>query len=206
MIRQIAVRSSTSFCKKVFAALLLKGTDVHRTTVRKLLVHDFNLKAFEPVKRSCLAPAMKPKRLAFAKQYEARWNKVFFSYESTIQPFAQRKWTISSPIGTRFNDGYTQVTVKHSPSVMTRGATSSNGAAGLFFLPIGITINGVRYRKMLEDKLKICMTIHECNVFVQDGAPYHRSKLVSYFLKKKNIKTLDWFGNSQISICLKNGL
>ena len=59
---------------------------------------------------------------------------------------------------------------------------------------------------MLEDKLKICMTIHECNVFVQDGAPYHRSKLVSYFLKKKNIKTLDWFGNSQISICLKNGL
>ena len=29
-----------------------------------------------------------------------------------------------------------------------------------------------------------------------DGAPCHRSKLVSDFLEKKNIKTWDWPGNS----------
>ena len=33
-------------------------------------------------------------------------------------------------------------------------------------------------------------------MFMQDGAPCHRSKLVGDFLKTKNIKTLDWFGNS----------
>ena len=33
-------------------------------------------------------------------------------------------------------------------------------------------------------------------MFMQDGAPCHCSKLASDFLKKKNIKTLDWPGNS----------
>ena len=49
---------------------------------------------------------------------------------------------------------------------------------------------------MLKDKLEIHMVIHECNMFMQDGAPCHRLKLVSDFLKKKNIKALDWPGNS----------
>ena len=31
--------------------------------------------------------------------------------------------------------------------------------------------------------------------FKQGGAPCHRSKLVSIFLMKKNIKTLNWSGN-----------
>ena len=49
---------------------------------------------------------------------------------------------------------------------------------------------------MLEDKLKIHVAIHECNMFIENGVTCHRSKLVSNFLKKKIIKTLDWPGNS----------
>ena len=49
---------------------------------------------------------------------------------------------------------------------------------------------------MLEDKLKIHMAIYECNMFMQDGSPCYCSKLVSDFLKKKNIKMLDWLGDS----------
>ena len=40
------------------------------------------------------------------------------------------------------------------------------------------------------------MAIHECNMFNQDSAPCHHSKLVCDFLEKKNIKALDWPGNS----------
>ena len=57
-------------------------------------------------------------------------------------------------------------------------------------------MNGVKCRKMLEDKLKIQMAIHECNMFMQGGALYHSSKLVSDLLKKNNIKMLYWPGNS----------
>ena len=56
-------------------------------------------------------------------------------------------------------------------------------------------MNGVRYRKMLQDKLEIHITIHECNMFIQDSVPCHRSKLVSDFFKE-NIKTPDWICNS----------
>ena len=49
---------------------------------------------------------------------------------------------------------------------------------------------------MLEDKFVIHMGIHECTTFKQEGPPCHSSKFVSDFLEKKNIKTLDWPGNS----------
>ena len=68
---------------------------------------------------------------------------------------------------------------------------SSNGTAGFLFLVIGTTMNSIRYCKMLKDKLKIYMAIHECNMFIQDGAPCHCSNLVSDFFKMKN-----WLDNS----------
>ena len=57
-------------------------------------------------------------------------------------------------------------------------------------------MNGITYRKMLENKLELHITIYECDMFTQDRAPCHRSRLVSDFLKKKNMKALDWPGNS----------
>jgi len=140
---------------------------------------------------------LKAKRLAFTKQYEqwdeARWSKVLFSDESTIQQLLRENEQF---VGERFNDHYTPATVKHPPS-MIWGAVSNNGTAGHFFLPTGKTKNGVRYHKMLEDKLEIHMTIHECNIFMHDGTLCHRSKLVSDFLQKKNMKMSHWPGNSQ---------
>ena len=49
---------------------------------------------------------------------------------------------------------------------------------------------------MLEDKLEIYMAIYECNMFIQTGVSCDRLKLVSDFLEKKTIKTLDWRANS----------
>ena len=40
------------------------------------------------------------------------------------------------------------------------------------------------------------MPFHNCDIFMQDGAPCHRSKIVTYSLMKNNIKKLDWLGNS----------
>ena len=48
---------------------------------------------------------------------------------------------------------------------------------------------------MFENQLEIYMAIHECNMFLQDGASCYRLQLVSDFLQKI-IKMLDWLGNS----------
>ena len=79
---------------------------------------------------------------------------------------------------------------------MIWGAMSQHGIGGLFFLPSGTTINGEKYVQLLSDKLQLHMQVHRCNIFMQDGAPCHRSKLVTSFLKKKEVKVLDWPGNS----------
>ena len=41
-------------------------------------------------------------------------------------------------------------------------------------------------------------------MFMQDGAPCYSSKLVGDFLKMKNIKTLDWPGNSPVLNPIEN--
>ena len=40
------------------------------------------------------------------------------------------------------------------------------------------------------------MPIHQSLIFMHDGAPCHRSKLVKQFFTKNHIKILDWPGNS----------
>ena len=40
------------------------------------------------------------------------------------------------------------------------------------------------------------MNVRNCMIFMQDGAPCHRSKIVSEFLKEKKIKVFNWPGNS----------
>ena len=182
LIRRVAVRSPTSSCKKIRSTLLLKGTDVHRTTIGRRLVNEFGLKSHKPVEKPRLTEAMKAKRMIFANKSadwsEKQWVKFLFSDESTIQQFGTRKQQVRRPVGTRFEDRYTVATMKHPPSVMIWGAMSSNGTAGLFFLPKGTTMNGARYLEMLQEKLQLHM------------APCHRSKIVSEFLKKKKIKRL----------------
>ena len=51
LIRRIAVKFPTSSSKKIRAALLLKGIDIHCTTVCRHLVYDFNQKTFKPAKK-----------------------------------------------------------------------------------------------------------------------------------------------------------
>ena len=49
------------------------------------------------------------------------------------------------------------------------------------------------------------MTVHNCLIFMHDGAPCHRSKVVKKFLEqKKKSKTLEWSGNSNDLIPIEN--
>ena len=79
---------------------------------------------------------------------------------------------------------------------MIWGGMPINGMAELFFLPPGTTMNGQKYVDLLKDKLELHMATHKCKIFMQNGAPCHRSKIVTQFFKSKKIQILDWSGNS----------
>ena len=190
------------------SALLAHGTHVSCKTVKRRLTKDFGLKAFKPAKKPYLTPAMKLKRLNFAKKHinwsREQWSRVIFSDESCIQQFGSRKHSVWRPVGKRFDEKKKQQTMKHSPKIMIWGAMSVKGTAGLFFLTPGTTMNGAKYLELLKNKLQLHMNVRECTIFMQDGppchkakiAPCHKAKIVSNFLKSKKIQVLDWPGNS----------
>ena len=86
--------------------------------------------------------------------------------------------------------------MEHPPSQMIWGAMSCVGPSGLYFIPPNTTMNGPRYVELLKEKLKLHMDIHKCTIFMQDGAPCHRPKVATDFLKKNKISVLEWPGNS----------
>lgn len=200
LIKRIATRSPTSSCGKIRAAVLQTGTDISSMTVSRRLRFECGLKSYKPARKPRLTAVMKSKRLAFAKKHETwtaeDWSRVMFSDESTLQQFVTRKRHIRRPPGKRFEDRYTIQTMKHPPSQMIWGAMSKSGTAGLYFLPQGTTMNGAKYVELLREKLKLHMYIHQCSIFMHDGAPCHRSKVVQNFLAKIKVSTLDWPGNS----------
>ena len=125
-----------------------------------------------------------------------QWGKVLFSDESTFQQFVVRKRHVRRPTGKRFHERYTIPTVKLPFRQMVWGDMSRNGVATLSFLPPGTTINGPKYVQMLSEKLKLYLQVHNCQIFMQDGAPCHRSKVAKNFLDSNNIDLLEWPGNS----------
>ena len=62
-----------SSASKIRSLLLAKGADISQRTVNRRLVIDFGLKVRKPAKKSRLTPAMKAKRLGFAKKH-AKWT------------------------------------------------------------------------------------------------------------------------------------
>ena len=185
-MKRFVACSPTSSCKKVHANLLRKGTDVSISTVSRRLSKEFGLKSYKPAKKSKLTPIMKKKRLAFAKKHfhwtADNWGKVLFSDESTFQQFVVRHKHVRRPVEKRFDKKYTSATMKHPPSQMIWGAMSKNRTAGLYFLTPGTSMNGSKYVNLLKSKLLLHMSVHNTLIFMQDGAPCHRSKIVKSFL------------------------
>ena len=204
VIRRIVVRSPTSSMKKIRAELLRRGRQISHMTVSRRLSKEFNMKSYKPAKKPRLTAAMKAKRLQFANNHQhwsdwtgEKWGKVLFSDESTFQQFVVRKRHVRRPTGKRFDRRYTIPTVKHPPSRMVwGGAMSRNGVAALSFLPPGTTMNGPKYVQMLSEKLKFYLQVHNCQIYMQDGAPCHRTKVAKNFLDNNNIDLLEWPGNS----------
>ena len=52
------------------------------------------------------------------------------------------------------------------------------------------------YIEVLQDHLLSFWDIHECNVFVHDGAPAHKAKGMKKWLEEHDIPVLEWPGNS----------
>lgn len=80
---------------------------------------------------------------------------------------------------------------------MICGAFNGNrGKGGLFFLPKGNTMNGTQYSDVLQNQILGFYQLHQCDFFMHDGAPAHKTKTVSKWLSDNNVRVFEWPGNS----------
>jgi transposase len=178
--------------------------DVSVRTIQDRLQRKLGLPSRRAAKKPLLTSAMRKKRLAFARKYKnwsaSQWRNVMYSDESTFCLVHARSATVRrNKAMSRYKHKVVLKTVKHSASVMVWGCFSGKrGRGGLYFLPKNCTMNGERYKKVLADHLLPFMRIHGTTVFLQDGAPCHKSKIVMNFLKESQgqFSIMDWPGNS----------
>ena len=80
---------------------------------------------------------------------------------------------------------------------MVWGAISGiHGRGGLYFLPRNVTMRGSNSLEVLNNHLLPFRGIHQPTHFMHDGAPAHKTKFVTKWLREKDIPVLEWPGNS----------
>lgn len=175
------------------------GVMVSSSTVRRRLLES-DLKAHAPAHKPKLTAVMKKKRLLFAKKYRnwtaEQWRSVMWSDESSFQQYSSKKQYVRRPSGQRYGERFVVPTVKHSESVMVWGCFSWKGRGTLEFLNKNERMTSARYIEILQTKLPLIMNLHDCKIFMQDGAPCHTAKTSMAWFQANNISVLEWPGNS----------
>ena len=163
-------------------------------TLRRRLSSEMGLKSYKSASKPLLSKKNIRDRLLFCQRYKdltpEDWHKVSFSDETLIRQFYNYNRTVRRPPGQRYNPRYTSSTVKHPTQVMVWGSIAASGRCGLWFSPLGKTINASVYLSILKEKLQTFMTIRNCSVFQHDGAPCHTACLIKEWLAGQHIEVL----------------
>ena len=101
----------------------------------------------------------------------------------------------SRPLGKCYEKKYVIATMKYPPSQLKWGDMSCYGAAGPYSVQPDTAINGPKY---------VCLHVHGCTIFWQNGASYHRSKIATEILNKNKISVLEWPANSPDRSTIEN--
>ena len=200
-MKKVLARTPTLTAKKL-KAIVPGLSHLSIRHIQKICLEQLKLPSRKMARKPLLTEKMKEKRLVFAHQYghwtADDWKLVMFSDESHFELQFSRATRCRRPIGSdRFNPRFTRKTVKHAAKIMAWGCFSWKGRGSIEFLKKGEMMNGQRYRQILDEKLELFMQLHGTSHFLQDGAPCHRSKIVStWFSERPNITLIDWPGNS----------
>lgn len=164
---------------------------VSTSTVKRIL-RKYGLLGRIAAKKPLLNKKHKADRLKWCRDH-LHWNhdnfkRLIYSDECKIELFRNKRVYVRRVKGSRFNERYTQKTVKFGgKSLMVWGAVKATGERSLVqCLP---RMNASEYQRVLACGLK---EIYKRNdILVQDGAPCHTAKSTSNFLRTQKITVMN---------------
>ena len=97
----------------------------------------------------------------------------------------------------RYDSKFMVKTVKHPGSKMVWEAFSGNlDRAGLYYLFENVTMKRSNYINASKEHLLAFWRIYQCDHFMHDGAPAHKSKIAAKFINNHNIRVSESPDNS----------
>jgi len=195
---EIAVRRSpTKSSAKLSMEMKNAGVNVAASSLRRYL-NRIGLVSRTAPRKPLLTKRHRSLRLKFARKYVKRgpefWRRVLFTDETRIAIRSDSlKLRVRRKTGERLR--IVSATVKHPVAVMMWGSFAASGVGRIRFLEKGETCNSAWYLKVLAQQVK--WSAHSQfqgqEFWLQDdGAPCHRSKPVTKFVKDQGWNTLDW--------------
>lgn len=125
-------------------------------------------------------------------------SQVCFSDESIFQVMAEKSKFVRRRPGEKFHPDCIVPTVKHPPSIMVWSVINSKGPGRLYI--VEGTMRAEQYKGVLQQRLLPQLNewfdSGENPIFMHDGAPCHKAKVIGKFLQDNNVEVLDWPGNS----------
>lgn len=173
--------------------LINSEKNVSNRTIRRIL-RKSNLFPFQAAFKPNLSKVNIRKRIGFCKAYMKwtidQWKTVIFSDECRIIRFSKSRRIVYRPLSTRYKKRYTIKTVKYGGfSVHIWGAIKSNGTRSIIKCPQ--RLNSAGYENIITQGL-LPMYEYE-DIFQQDGATCHTSKMTIQFLENAGVNLLsDW--------------
>jgi hypothetical protein len=178
--------------------------DISVRRIQFILQKELKMPSRVAAKKPLLSDLMVKNCLCFCRKYrdwkEQDWMNIMYSDASTFRLVNSRGAKVRRRSNiSRYKQQFTIHTMKHSSHVMVWGCFSCKlERGGLYFLPFNMTMDGVRYKMVLENHMLPFMELHQTKWFLQNSAPCHKSKVVMSRLKEmeKTFRVMDWPGNS----------
>lgn len=162
-------------------------------TIRRILQKD-KLHGRVAARKPLLNKKQIINRLKWCKEYNSwqknEWKKVIFSDESKIEIMSNRRKIVWRPNGSRYKKNYTCKTVRYCKySLLVWGAIKADGTKVLIKCPN--RLDSLGYQGVLDEGLQSIYCTN--SIFMQDGAPCHRSASTINYLDSKGVCMLsDW--------------
>lgn len=218
-IRDICLQNRRKSSKSLTQVINEAGITISPRTTRRRL-KEMGFKCCRPAKKPKLTPAMRAKRLAWAKQHRHMtaedWEnvstyyisllcihknvffQVIFSDESHLEIMMDKSSFVRRREDEKYHPDCVAETVKHPQKIMVWSAISGKGTGRLYV--VNGMMNQVQYRKVLEEKLmpqlkEWYLDTSKC-IFMHDSAPCHKAKTITAYLAQEKVNVLPWPGNS----------
>ena len=189
----MASKKSPFKCATEVASEVSLSQNCSINTVKRIL-HKYGLYGRIGAKKPFLSTKNKRSRVLWCRAYQrfnlTNWKQVIYSDECRFEIFGKAKYNVRRPKNTRYINRYTQKTMKYGGiSLMVWGAIKSDGSRILIRCPE--RLNSHEYQSILANGL--LKIYNPSDIFMQDGAPCHKSKSTVAYLDEMNVCHIcDW--------------